>query len=848
MQSERNTMRIPVAICLAAFLWSTCLATAQETSSATPRLLVIDYAMAYPEENAGMIRAFSEAGFDVDCRPYYPALVERDAAVYDAILLMGGGDPGMSIQELNLAINIVTRGKVLILAMPSDGPYGDRRKNNPGLHDRYQFNEVLSRLNINLHALNADHETSPVLNPVISFESAAGHPADEGLEGTVAARAGTRLLVGAGALPLLVEPVASAPGEELEEAPSEEEPEYRIVRRTLRIQPADAVAGEDIELLLRGDQELRASLYYRNREQPAPADWTTSRFKGRVEGVSDAKDTLTVRMPGNRWGSEHALVSVPVEVIAAAFADREIREEIRSAEDLETMRGDEETFGRMAIAAAGRTDRLNKGFVLAIDRQALTGLDRPLPPLGIGPGDSGLEDLGGFLDGFARYVRALADSPDIWSPEHAYPTAQMPGNRKPDISLNNVSILATLPERVRVIGSAASGPDANANANANANSGSGSTAAPLRGVWDYVARRHEHLSDLAAALPGLGMDFLWTVAPAASYTGGAAITGDVRFESWALPILNRLNGTSTAWYAGIAAPREGEVTGDYADALDARGDPVGLPSRLDTAYLNKHLFEPARAIARHSRGQPALQAIVHDWEPHITRPSEPYAQTDVYDDLHFRYFIRHLVRNGLYHGDEFRSLMGLDRENRFEWLLKSGYLETYIQIQESNAERLGVLYRQSMDEINPGLIHGTFVRSLRPNWFNLGFWRGAGTPEHPFLVFSYEQPPAWYERFLREKSISARVVPVALLGLMAEEDLVRLESGVSPDGTTPPDSAARPDGPGNVLKAASDQGGYALERGIWLVADPVEEASLNAPGKGMTREALLEAIRERSRE
>ena len=803
------------------------------------RLLVVDYAMAYPEEHAGMIRAFSEAGFDVDYRPYYPAMVERDARDYDAIVLLGGGDPGMSIQEVDLAINFVSRGKVLVLAMPSDGPYGERRKVNPGVHDRYQFNEVLARLDINLHALNADHETGPVLNPVVDFELAAGHPVGQGLDGSVAARAGTRLLVGDAAEPLLVEPEGPPPEEEIEPEPAPE-PEYRVVRRTLRIPPDGAVPGEEVELLLRGERELRPSLYYRNREQPVPVDWTTARFRGRVEVVSDAKDTLTVRMSGNRWGSEYALVGVPVEVIAAAFADREIREEIRSASDLASMRDDEETFGRLAVAAAGRTGRLNEGFVLAVDRQVLSGLDRALPPLGIPTVEAGREGLEGFLGGFARYVRALVDAPGDWSPDHGYATAQMPGNRKPDISLNNVSVGAVLPERVRVVRSAASGPGDGGRGlgrgaeplpvlcfrpggwkPAVAANTDAADAVPLRGVWDFVARRHEHMGDLAGTLPGLGMDFLWTVAPAASYTGVTAVTtGDVRFESWALPILNRLGGTTTAWYAGVSAPREREITGEYEAARDARGDAVGLPSRLDMAYLNRHLFEPARAIARHSRGQRALKAIVHDWEPHITRPAEAYAAIDAFDDLHFRYFIRHLVRNGLYHGDEFRSLIGLDREDRFEWLLKSGYLETYIQLQEANAERLGVLYRQSMDEINPVLRHGAFVRSLRPNWFRLGFWRGAGTPERPFLVFSYERPPDWYAGFLRDRGVSARVIPVGLLGLMGGEDLQ------------------------DLLRMAADRGGYALERGIWLVADPGEESGLNTPPGDMTREALLEAVRE----
>lgn len=827
MRIKRHFFLIPFLVCCLSPLHALSArpeASARQETSARPeagtRLLVVDYAMAYPEEHAGMIRAFSEAGFDVDYRPYYPAMVERDARDYDAIVLLGGGDPGMSIQEVDLAINFVSRGKVLVLAMPSDGPYGERRKVNPGVHDRYQFNEVLARLDINLHALNADHETGPVLNPVVRYEMAAGHPVGQGLDGIVAVRAGTRLLVGDDAEPLLVEPEGPPPGEEIEAEPAPE-PEYRVVRRTLRIPPAGAVPGEEVELLLRGDQELRPSLYYRNRERPVPVKWTTARFSGRVEVVSDAKDTLTVRMPGNRWGSEYALVGVPVGGIAAAFADREIREEIRSATDLASMRDDEETFGRLAVAAAGRTGRLNEGFVLAVDRHVLSGLDRALPPLGIPTLEAGPEGLKGFLGGFATYVRALVDAPEDWTADHTYATAQMPGNRKPDISLNNVSVGTAVPERVRLVRSVASGPGDNSGADSGVEPGADLDAAdagPLRGVWDFVARRHEHVGDLAGMLPGLGMDFLWTVAPAASYTGGTAATGDVRFESWALPILNRLGGTPTAWYAGVSAPREGEITGDYEAARNARGDAVGLPSRLDMAYLNRHLFEPARAIARHSRGQRALKAIVHDWEPHITRPAEAYAATDAFDDLHFRYFIRHLVRNGLYHGDEFRSLMGLDREDRFEWLLKSGYLETYIQLQEDNAERLGLLYRQSMDEINPGLRHGAFVRSLRPNWFHLGFWQGAGTPERPFLVFSYERPPDWYASFLRDRGVSARVIPVGLLGLMGED--LR-----------------------DLLRMAADQSGYALERGIWLVADPGEESGLNTPHGGMTRDALLETVR-----
>ena len=781
--------------------------------SQPPRLLLVDYAMSYPDENAGLVRVFMEAGFEVDLRSYYPAMVERDASTYDAIVLMGGGDPGMSNQEVDLAINYVSRGKALILAVPSDGPYGEGRRTNPGAHDRYQFNTLLNRLNVSLYAVNADHELSPLLNSVVQFEPAADHPVSQYLDSAVSARAGTRVLVGADAEPLLLEPEPPEPTEEAAPEP-EEEPEYRIVRRTMRIQPADANVDEDIELLLRGEQELRAQLYYRSRERPSPVDWETSRFKGKVESVSETSDTLRVRMPGNRWGSEYALVDVPVGVIAAAFADREIREEIQSAADLESMRGDEETFGRMAVAAAGRTDRLNKGFVVVVDRDILTGLDRPLPPMGIGPADR--EGLERFLNGLARYARSLVEEPQAWSPEHDYPVAQLPGNQKPDIQINNISVLTELPGRIREAQSVTVSLSGSVPDESTTTSGA-DAAAPLRGVWDFVLRRHEHISGLAELLPELGMDFLWTVAPAASYTGGASLAGGVRFESWALPISNRLGGTSTDWFTGLSAA--GDLDDDFEDALDARGDPVGLPSRFDMAYLNRYLFEPSRAIARNSRGQSALKGIVHDWEPRFNRLFDAYAMTDAFDDLHFRYFTRHLVRTGLYHGEEFKSLMGLDRDERFEWLLKSGHLETYFDLQESNAERLGILYRQTLDEINPGLLHGAFVRSLRPNWYHLGFWRGAGTPDRPFLVFSYERPPPWYAQFLRNQGISARVIPVGLLGLLGDEEV------------------------DDLLDSASDSGGYALERGIWLVTDPPEEAGLNAPAEGLTREKLLEAIR-----
>ena len=102
------------------------LLNAQSSSSVAnkqylpPRVLIVDYAMAYPKENAGLVRIFKEAGFNVNLRAYYPAMVGKDVSTYDIIILLGGGDPGMSTQEIDLAINYVSRGKTLILGTPSN--------------------------------------------------------------------------------------------------------------------------------------------------------------------------------------------------------------------------------------------------------------------------------------------------------------------------------------------------------------------------------------------------------------------------------------------------------------------------------------------------------------------------------------------------------------------------------------------------------------------------------------------------------------------------------------------------------------------------------------------------------
>ena len=863
---------------LIAFLVPAYASTAQPNQK--PNLLIIDYDLGGEFPLWNLDSSFRDIEFEVFDRRYYPALVKNDVTRFDVILLIGGGDPGMSIDEVELAIDFVSRGKVLILAAPSNGPHGFRRKVNPGVHDRYQFNEILNRLNINLYVYHDGHEISPILNPIILFEPANSLQSGLNLRGTVASRAGTRIFVGDGAVPLLMDLDGLAVTEDSINA-SEADPNFNKVLRTVLIQPSDTLPGEAINLILHKQESLTLQLYNANMGYLESVELYTDRIRGRVEGVSEAKNTFTIRMSGNTWNSSYALVDIPVTIVATAFVRRGIINDTQFSHNLALKQSDEVSSWGTAVAAVGRTNRLGKGFVVVVDRDLLLGSDHGIfPPLGIDNGAVSThrilkDDNKQLRDSLAGYVGSLIRNPDSWISEHGYSVSQIPGNPKPALPLNNISVLPELPERVLevqigtvIITYPASGSQSQSDTTSSSaslsesitNAGRSGFALPmpegedvtiqsvekyhrnrrvgtsnndslvnppLRGVWEPVARLDNRVAELVRELPDLGLEFIWTVAPAASYTGDDSIRAGADFETWAQGISSGFTDSSIAWYIGTSAPDLDSA--EFEDALDPRGDPIGLPSRFDMTYVNRYLIEPSRVIARYSRNQSNIKGIVHDWEPHLDRIFEPYASTDAFDDSLFREFVRHLERSGLYNGVESESLMRLERDRRFEWLLKSGYLEAYYQLLEFNAELLGLLYRKAMDEINPRLIHGAFIRTLRPTWFHLGFWRGVGTPERPFLVFSYEQLHSNYStsEFFRHKAISGQVFKVGLLGLLKGGFVEsQLRSAVYEGGNLPIYTT-----------------GYALERGLWLIEDPPADAGLDAPASGVNREILLNAIR-----
>lgn len=525
--------------------------------SARPKMLVIDYAMSYPEVNAGLMSIFTEAGFEVQYRQYYPALVEQDATTYDAIVLMGGGEPGLSVQEVDLAASFVWRGKLLILAIPSDTEFSGDRRTNAGAHDRYMFNRLLNRLRVNVQAFAPSMEESRIFTPALVCDPTPGHPVSQGIDGPIHLRAGTRLFVGDGVEPLLMETVVL---DELAEAAdsavrNQPEPKVRLKKRRLQVQPAEAIPDEAIELLLRGEVALQGFLYLEKDRLFKPLTWRTAELKGQMVGVQG--DTLTVRVPGTRWGADHAVLSVPIPTIARTFVTRRLPENIALPSGPEASTQVEDAPTRHAVMAVGRSDRLKKGYLVVADRDVLNTLSLSRGPLPLALRDStDHRRTVRFLRNVGQYLVRLSANPDGWNPINPYPKARIPGVQEPRFRVNQMAILQTLPARVTVTTNRTLPTDLEDSAIPSPVLPAGD--GPMQGVWDYISRADERTDSLFTLLKTLNIDFLWTVGHGWGFTtSDSAIAPSQQaqlFKVWGRRIAGHLAGSNIRWFAGVSYP------------------------------------------------------------------------------------------------------------------------------------------------------------------------------------------------------------------------------------------------------------------------------------------------------
>ena len=170
-------------------------------------MLIIDYDMLPWEVNESIAYYFTNAGYTVEYRRYYPNLVREDIEKYQAIVLLSARTPllpggQMSLAEAELVVQFVRKGGLLILGAEVGG--------GPGYADneRFLFNKVLFDLGINIRI--ADNRLSDLTNGYAAsiyhrpyYKPVRSHPVNQGVADRLVADRCPSLRVGAKASVIL---------------------------------------------------------------------------------------------------------------------------------------------------------------------------------------------------------------------------------------------------------------------------------------------------------------------------------------------------------------------------------------------------------------------------------------------------------------------------------------------------------------------------------------------------------------------------------------------------------------------------------------------------------------------
>jgi len=255
----------------------------------------------------------------------------------------------------------------------------------------------------------------------------------------------------------------------------------------------------------------------------------------------------------------------------------------------------------------------------------------------------------------------------------------------------------------------------------------------------------------------------------------------------------------------------------YDLSAGAQGQPSNGPTALDTAFWREQIIGPAQIAAAYSLERPAIKGILCDVEMYHVKPSLYFTNGDGFDDYTYRKFLAHA--EGYLSTRELDDIRSLPLTERLEGLKIRGLLDRYFWFLDSEAEKIGRLYRESIDEVNPNLIHGFYAQDMVPTWFYWGFWRGVSTPEKPCLFLTFQLHVRRFAEMLARAGIDGYYTVALLMGVVPREDYPLLFKYI-----------------------AAEEDGYWLNRVSWLVETGSGEGIEEPERMHMTKEEIVECL------
>jgi hypothetical protein len=224
-----------------------------------------------------------------------------------------------------------------------------------------------------------------------------------------------------------------------------------------------------------------------------------------------------------------------------------------------------------------------------------------------------------------------------------------------------------------------------------------------------------------------------------------------------------------------------EMTGNFIKyppcnpAIDMYGSVYSkIPSPLDFEKFWKpellDVFDAFYAAWQNSIGNGIpLAGIFLDFEMyHAQNQTGQFLATMDFSDLAWQLFVKKMEKPEL---AKFTKT-----QERFAYLMDNNLLNTYFQILQKKAEKIGAMIRNHVHTKLPNSIIAGYNLNLPHNWFYKGLLAGLSSPENPviFATFSNEFYPHY--DWLTKNNIHLLHMPVILLSkLQKKEDFTKID-------------------------------------------------------------------------
>jgi len=166
-------------------------------------------------------------------------------------------------------------------------------------------------------------------------------------------------------------------------------------------------------------------------------------------------------------------------------------------------------------------------------------------------------------------------------------------------------------------------------------------------------------------------------------------------------------------------------------ATGAQGQEYQAPPLLYEPLWDDYLIPTAVEVATISSTHPGIAGVHIDLEMYGTVLI--YNEAHSFDDTTFQVWIDTLTDDGLR-----AQMLALPLTARLDELVDRGLLSEYLATLHAKAVEIGQRWRAAVDAVDPDTVLSLYLANIPACWQYRGFIEGAGRPDNPVIVVTYD--------------------------------------------------------------------------------------------------------------